>query len=369
MLQQASPERGQAIGQELIRIQRQIDLLQLEFARLACEFEGSDYFLDEGFTTPINWIRFNCHVNQGVAADRIAVGACEGKLPESVQAMRDGEVGFAHLVVLARTAEAVPAGFNEAELIGQAKKVTPGRLHHECEHYKHAKDPAGFAQEQAEAVEHRKLKLSSWQNGVLSINGYLDPVGGAALRSALEPLARKCGADDSREREQRLADALVELAAGRQRPHIQVTASIETLYGLLGATAAETEFSQPIASKTVERWACDSNITRILLGGESTVIEVGRAKRTVEGPTRRALNARDGCCRWPGCDRPAKWSAAHHIVHWIDGGPTDLDNLILLCFRHHRMVHEGGWRLIKTDGGGIVTLRPADRFEFARGPD
>jgi hypothetical protein len=56
-------------------------------------------------------------------------------------------------------------------------------------------------------------------------------------------------------------------------------------------------------------------------------------------------------------------------VHWIDGGPTDLDNLILLCFRHHRMVHEGGWRLIKTDGGGIVTLRPADRFEFARGPD
>src|SRR6266852_8939893 len=225
MLQQASQERGQAIGQELICIQRKIDLLQLEFARLACEFEASDYFLDEGFTTPINWIRFNCHLNQGVAADRIAVGSCEEKLPESMQAMRDGEVGFAHLVVLARTAEAVPAGFNEAELIGQARKVTPGRLHHECEHYRHAKDPAGFAQDQAEAVEHRKLKLSAWQNGVLSIQGYLDPVGGAALRSALEPLARKCGADDSREREQRLADALVELVAGRQRPHIQVTAS------------------------------------------------------------------------------------------------------------------------------------------------
>src|SRR5258708_35322170 len=107
--------------------------------------------------------------------------------------MHSGEIGFAHLVVLARTSEEVPAGFNEADLIGQAKKVTPGRLHHECEHYKHAKDPAGFAQEQAEAVEHRKLKLSSWPNRVLSIHGYLDPVRGAALRSAHEPLAREGG--------------------------------------------------------------------------------------------------------------------------------------------------------------------------------
>ncbi len=115
-----------------------------------------------------------------------------------------------------------------------------------------------------------------------------------------------------------------------QSPQIQVTSSLETLLGLAGAPAAEMEFALPISAKTVERFACDCAVTRVLLGSESTVIDVGRAKRTVSGPARRALNARDGHCRWPGCERHAKRSAAHHLVHWINGGSTNLDNLILL---------------------------------------
>ncbi|HSP08070.1 MAG TPA: HNH endonuclease signature motif containing protein, partial [Candidatus Dormibacteraeota bacterium] len=95
---------------------------------------------------------------------------------------------------------------------------------------------------------------------------------------------------------------------------------------------------------------CDCSVTRVLLDSESTVIDVGRSKRVVSGPARRALNARDRHCRWPRCDRPASWSAAHHVVHWINGGSTDLDNLVLLCHRHHRMVHEGGWQLVKSEG-------------------
>ena len=164
-----------------------------------------------------------------------------------------------------------------------------------------------------------------WEDGSYVLNGVLDAVGGAAVRTALEPLARKSGEDDTRERDRRLADALVELAEGSmQRPQIQVTSSVETLLGLAGAPAAEMDFALPISSKTVERFACDSGVTRVLLGSESTVIDVGRSKRTVSGPARRALDARDGHCRWPGCDRPAKWSAAHHVVHWIHGGSTDL---------------------------------------------
>jgi hypothetical protein len=370
MLPEVSLDRGQAIGQELIRIQRKIDRLQLAFASLAADFSASDYFEDEGFTTPINWIRFNCHLNQGAAADRIAVGECLERLPQSVQAMRDGEVGFAHLVVLARTAEAVPEGFNEADVIGRAKKLTPGRLHHECEHYKHAKDPARFAQEQAEIVEHRKLELSAWPNGVLSVKGYLDPVGGAALRSALEPLARKCGADDPREREQRLADALVELACGGQKTTLQVTTTLETLLGLPGAPAGETEFSLPISAKTVERLACDCGITRVLLDSESVVIDVGRSKRMISAPAMRALKARDGGCRWPGCDRPPKWTQGHHIAFWARGGDSNLTNQILLCHRHHWMVHEGNWQLVKQEDGSILTIPPTTRFgRRVRGPD
>ncbi|MGH3847762.1 MAG: HNH endonuclease signature motif containing protein, partial [Pseudonocardiaceae bacterium] len=152
--------------------------------------------------------------------------------------------------------------------------------------------------------------------------------------------------------------------------NLNVTSSLETLLGLDGAPAAEMDFSLPISSTTVERLACDSRVTRLLLGSESQVIDVGRSRRVVSGPGRKALQARDRHCRWPNCDRPAKWSAAHHVVHWIHGGTTDLDNLVLLCHRHHWLVHEGRWQLVRGDGGQMIAIPPTVTFgPPARGPD
>ena len=100
------------------------------------------------------------------------------------------------------------------------------------------------------------------------------------------------------------------------------------------------------------------------------VIDVGRAKRVISGPARKALNARDQHCVWPGCDRPASWTSGHHLVHWIHGGGTDLPNLALLCYRHHWMVHEGNWQILRGDGGRIVTIPPTVTFgPSPRGPD
>jgi len=118
------------------------------------------------------------------------------------------------------------------------------------------------------------------------------------------------------------------------------------------------EFSLPISSTSLQRMACDCSVTRVLLSQESVTIDVGRSKRVISGPARKALMARDGHCRWPGCERPASWCDGHHVVHWIDGGGTDLDNLVLLC----RMVHEGGWQLIKTESGQTITIAPSSPF-------
>src|SRR5256712_6426346 len=98
-----------------------------------------------------------------------------------------------------------------------------------------------------------------------------------------------------------------------QRTHIQVTTSLETLLGLSGAPAAEMEFSLPISAKAVERLACDCSVTRILLGSDSTVIDVGRARRVVSGPPRKGLHVRGGGRVGPGCDRPASWTSGHHL--------------------------------------------------------
>ena len=82
-----------------------------------------------------------------------------------------------------------------------------------------------------------------------------------------------------------------------------------------------------------------------------TLLERIRSRRLATGPLRRALVLRDGGCAFPSCDRPPRWCDSHHVVHWADGGPTALPNLVLMCRRHHRMVHQpGGFRLEVCDG-------------------
>jgi hypothetical protein len=376
-----SPSSNDVLRERLIQRRRVIDLQEVAFAREAAEFAASDAWDEDGSVSAIDWLRFNCHMNAGAAANAIAVGESLEQIPESHQAVVDGEIGFAHLVVMARTAEALHDRFDEELLVEKAKENSPGKFFYICHHARHAANPKTYAAEQAEQVEQRRLKLSTWMDGSLLISGQLDPVGGAAFLTALQPLARKSGAHDDRSPERRNADALVDLSThaldtglipqrASQRTHLQVTISLETLIGLAGAPAAEMEFSLPISSKTVERLACDCSITRILLDSDSVVIDVGRAKRTISGPARKALNVRDKHCVWTGCERPASWTEGHHLVHWIHGGTNEPSNLALLCYRHHWMVHEGSWQIIRGDNGRIVTIPPTVTFgPPSRGPD
>jgi hypothetical protein len=366
-----SPSPNDLLRERLLLRRRVIDLQEIAFAREAAEFAASDAWDEDGSVSAIDWMRFQCHMNAGAAANAIAVGEMLEQLPEGHQAVVDGEIGFAHLTTMARTAEALQERFDERVLVEKAKVNSPGKFFYICHHARHAADPKTYAAEQAEQVEQRRLKLSTWMDGSLLISGQLDPVGGAAVLAVIQPLARKSGAHDDRDLERRQADALVELASGGgSQAQIQVTSSLETLLALAGAPAAEMEHSLPVSSKTIERLACDSSIARVLLNSESLVIDVGRSKRVVSEPGRRALTARDGHCRWTECDRPASRSAAHHVVHWIHGGPSDLDNLILLCHRHHWMVHEGGWQIIRGEDGKIVTIPPTITFgPWSRGPD
>ena len=366
-----APDSGPELAERLIQLRHVIDFMELSFAQTAADFAATEEYDEQGSVSAIDWIRFHCHMTSSAAGDRVNVGEHLEQLGSSVLAMAEGEIGFAHHSVMARTADAVPDAFDETALLDKARENSPGKFHHICRYYRHAADPKGYADEQAGLVEERRLSLSTWEDGSLLLSGVLDPVGGAALRTAIEPLARKSGAHDDRTREQRQADALVELArGGQQRTNLQITSSVETLLGLMGAAAAEMEFTLPISSKTVERLACDCSVTRILLDSDSMVIDVGRAKPRISGPTRKAMNVRDRHCTWPGCERPASLSEGHHIVHWSQGGPTNLPNLALLCYRHHWMVHEGDWQLVKTDEGKIMPIPPTITFgPRPRGPD
>ncbi|OLD26457.1 MAG: hypothetical protein AUG06_08495 [Actinobacteria bacterium 13_1_20CM_2_65_11] len=367
---------GPELGAKLIELSRLVDVVNLQFSSVAAEFAKTDQYDDEGFDSPISWIKANCHLPGGAAGDRVCAGEQLDRLGESEVALAEGRIGFAHFALLARTAAAAGERFQEGKLLRKAQKLSVARFRNECMHARHAADPDGFVNEEKQGVEARSLTMSTADDGTVLLNCVLDKIGGAAVQTALEPLAKRVGHDDDRLRDRRLADALVDLAMHAldtglvpQRTHLQVTTSLETLLGLSGAPAAEMEFSLPISAKAVERLACDCSVTRILLGSDSTVIEVGRARRVISGPQRKALEVRDRGCVWPGCDRPASWTSGHHLVHWIRNGPTDLPNLTLLCYRHHWMVHEGDWQIVRSDDG-VITIPPTRTFgPVARGPD
>jgi hypothetical protein len=372
-----APRAGEAIAAALIRHRQKIDQDELEFSYLAAKFAATDEYDWQGFESPIAWLKANCHMSGGAASARICAGQQVEHLGQSSKAMADGEIGFAHFALIARTSAAVGERLDEAKLLGQARKQTIARFHDSCYHARHAADPKGCAQDESEGVEARSLTFANSDDGMVYVNGMLDKVGGAAVQAALEPLAQRAGKDDRRCRERRVADALVDVCmhaldngVPSRRTHMQVTTSLETLLGLSGAPAAEMDFALPISSKAVERLACDCTVTRVLLGSDSTVIDVGRARRVISGAQGKALRVRDRGCVWPGCDRPATWTSGHHLVHWTNGGPTDLCNLVLLCYRHHWMVHEGEWQIVRGDDGRMLTIPPITPYQrLARGPD
>jgi Domain of unknown function (DUF222)/HNH endonuclease len=139
--------------------------------------------------------------------------------------------------------------------------------------------------------------------------------------------------------------------------------------GLEGAPGGELEFAGAVPAATVQRLACDGRIRRILLGPNSAVIDVGRAQRIPSPATRDALRARSGGCEWPRCDRTVAFTNAHHLVHWGHGGGTDLGNLVLLCYRHHWLIHEGGWQLARAERRLLIAIPPSRTHRsWIRGP-
>src|SRR3989440_4815831 len=246
---------GEEIAYQLISLRRVIDQLELKFSQLAAEFEQTEWWDDEGFNSSGDWIRFNCRMPSNAAHDRLTVGERLAEMPRSTDAMDLGEIGFAHLAVMARTADAVGKEFDEGKLLALAREHSPGKFHYKCLHYRHSVDAKAYSEEQNEQQFSDHLSVSTAESGHLLINGVLDPVGGAAVRTALEPLARKAGEPDDRLLPQRYADALVELASAGKPANIQVTATIETLEGLAGAGGPGMGVSPPIASNAVQRMA------------------------------------------------------------------------------------------------------------------
>jgi Domain of unknown function (DUF222)/HNH endonuclease len=352
---------GEALGEGLIRIRETgIDPLEAVFASGVRRFDQSGEYKADGALSLIAWLKWKCKLSGGAAAERVEIARQLEKLPKTEAAFANGDLGYQHVALIARTAEHVGAAAvrkEEGRLLLAAQTHDPGQFVGVTKNFEHRVDPEGALTEANQAHGRRYLHLSEPQNGMVRIDGLLDAEGGATLRRALEPFVTPINNDD-RTFGQRQHDALIELCRQRgngkrdgagPRPQLIIRASVETLAGLPGAPAGELDGGGTVPAATVQRYACDTAIIRITGRGELEH-ELTHATRTIPPSTRRALEARDQHCVFEGCDRRLNWCDGHHLIWWIKGGPTTLSNLALLCRPHHRMVHEEGWTLERQDG-------------------
>ena len=213
----------------------------------------------------------------------------------------------------------------------------------------------------------RSLTVTDQPDGMTRIEGLLDPESGAIVRTTLDGIMNQSAFDRTkRTRGQRCADALTQLCSaaskgklvgGRSNTKLIATVSFETIVER-AADRGVTHVGPTLDPATVRKLACDAGIHRLITGPGSSILDFGHENHLVSDNLFLALVARDGHCRWPGCSIRATWCDAHHIIPRVDRGPTNDENLVLLCHRHHQLGHQRGWKVTGT--GAQLDVHNAD---------
>jgi hypothetical protein len=261
-------------------------------------------------------------------------------------------------------------------LVAEASSLTLEQLTARAREERDCLDEQHVLDRERQLYEARYLRISQRPDGALKIDALLDPESGALVRDAFDIMTSPRGSGpsfadplpvaDPRTREQLMADglvAMVRLAAGADpaalfgdsRPAVRILVDARDLERGAGSGQLEGQAAS-VSIETVQRHICATGSVAVVFGADGQPINVGRTQRLFTSAQRLALSARDGGCRFTGCDRPPSWSEAHHIVPWSRGGPTDIANGILLCRHHHLLVHNNGWGI--TRHGSDYFLEP-----------
>jgi hypothetical protein len=362
----------EALADRLDEIERSIRMLEAERGRDLAEADRRKTYANDGHLSTATWLAHRQGLSPRAAEGQVRRARALAHMPRVAEALSEGEVSASVVNVLASAHETAPEAFarSEDELLEAARTTSFGEFHRVVSTWKVAAAPERAMEEEDRRYERRHLNMSPAPDGMVMINGELDPDSGqhliTALRAVVDVEARNARTD-ARTPAQRRADALGQICrqwlgsperptVAGERPHVVVTVDLETLLGRPGRGGA-FEDTGSITPATARQLACDANVTRVITRGTSEPLELGRRTKVVPAPLRRAVAVRDRGCRFPGCGRPPGWCDAHHVRHWADGGETSLSNLILLCRPHHRAIHRGfGVRM--AGGTPVVFTRP-----------
>jgi len=368
-------DRLEELSEEITSLASQIHAATYRLLTLLAEFDEKRGWEREGHRSCAHWLSYRTGIDLGASRERVRAARALVALPHIGAAMSRGDLSFSKVRALTRVA--TPE--DEGELLAFALESTTATLERAVRGWK-KRNRAEEAEWERALHESRTLSIFPDDEGMYVIRGKLDPEVGALLMRAIDAAGDAIFRKDARgealrkamigreasEREaaQRRADAIGLLAeramgaglggdaepegdstpisgirAERYQVVLHVEAATLTEEGEPGRS--ELEDGVHVSAETSRRISCDAGVICVTHAPDGGILSVGRRTRTISPALRRALEIRDRGCRFPGCG--LRFTDAHHVKHWADGGETSLENCLLLCRYHHRLIHEGGW--------------------------
>ena len=368
----------QALANKITELAGHLNAAHYRFLKLIAEFDAREGWADGATCSCAHWLNWKCGIDIGAAREKVRTARALEKLPRIAAAMERGELSYSKARALTRVACAQ----TEDALLNIALQGTANHVETTVRYFRRCLESQERSREELQH-QNRSVHYHWDDDGSLVLRARLPAAAGAKVLKALESAAEELHGKrepqkpednpvDASERTptMRRADALALMAesflqhgaeamTSGDRHQIVIHVDVETLRDD-AAGRCEIDDGPSVSAETSRRLACDASVVAILEDERGDPLNVGRKTRTIPPALRRALNARDRGCRFPGCTHK-RFVDAHHIEHWAKGGETRLSNLVSLCDFHHRKVHEGAVRVEVLDDGALRFTYPNGR--------
>jgi hypothetical protein len=381
------------LADNITELAAHLDAGTFQLLKLICEFDKQGGWVGPGLKSCAHWLNWKCGMSLGSARERVRVARALPSLPLISSIFRKGEISYSK--VRAMTRVATPE--NEAALLQVALHGTASHVETQVRLYRKVKRIEALEEENLRHG-HRELSWYIDDDGYWVFRGRFTAEQGAMLQKALEaagdqlfeeqqnvpedvsaeidaniPLDSTSPEPVSQRRADQLArvvegflagvdgDRPVNDLSGGDKYMVNIHTEIETLKEDGDGAESDIEDRGNVPAETSRRMACDCSIVHWHDNAQGEPLDIGRKTRSIPPAIRRALKRRDQGCRFPGCTCK-RYVDAHHIQHWADGGETCMDNLVLLCRVHHRLVHEGGYGVQFEVGEGAVFSMPEGKI-------
>ncbi len=347
------------LGDEIAGLSVRLNVATHRLLGCIRQFDELAGWHEQGAQSCAHWLTWRVGLDPGAAREKVRVARALGGLPKIDEAFAAGRLSYAKVRAITRIATSA----NEEQVLEVALAATGAQLERICRGFRRATEG------EVEAGRDRYVRARALGNGLVKLEIVVSADEADTLLKAIEHAREQLAPSQDSSPRPSAADGVVHMATaqltgseaspGAAAPdRCQVVIHLDRdLTSSDGKLGAALEDGTHVSAETLRRVACDGGVVVAAVDEQGAVLDIGRRTRALTAAIRRALWIRDQGCRFPGCSNE-RFLHGHHIKHWLHGGRTSLDNLVMLCSFHHRLIHEGGFSIRLAASGEVQVHAP-----------